>query len=653
MELQRTTRLIFPFILSFSLIACGGGGGFSSDGSGTGTTNGNGTSSNPNNNGGGDGSGTTEPSINTLRLSSSAFQLQSAGDNPITLSAIAKDANNVLLEGANIQISVDNDADLTPTVGTSIKTSTLTPGIPDNRMLTVTATVGDKTETLNIEVIGTTLVLDGPASVTLNKPAAYKMVVRDSADNPVSNRTIDLPVVSGPCSIDTPASSVLDSAGEYAFSILGTGEGICTVSASNFGADATLDISVSGDEFTIAATTDKANDVLNGDDTILEVPVGTPETITLQLKKNNAAIAGKTIQLSSTRGTLSEQSVVTDANGVASFTISSANSGAAVVTASVDGLQAVLKDLEFVADNPVYITTQASPSVVKPLGKSVITTTIKDLDGNPIKNKVITFNLSDTVGGKLNASQAKTDSLGRASVEYTAGNTSSETDGVVIVSNVQGSTTITDTIKLTVGGNALRIVLGTDNRLVANELTYTQRFIVMVTDSAGNPVANQNISATLAPTDFYKGVMVPVDTDGDGEADEWSDLSISLPLTSPPSYEDSYRCTTEDINNNSNLDLGEDKDGDARLEPTHDATVTGGAVTGEDGSAILEVTYPKSRALWSKQKLVVRTTLAGSEYEENTTFRLSILKADKSDVTISPPSSSSPYGVTADCSRMD
>jgi len=635
MDFTRTTRLIFPFILSFSLVACGGG--FSAD-----------TSSNPNTGGGGDNTG---DGISTLRLITSSYLLQSASASSITLSAIAKDENNVLLDNADIQISVDNGADLTATTGASVKIATLTPGVPDNRVLTVLATVGNRTETLEIEVFGTTLTLDGPASITINKPATYKVKVKDSANAPVGNRTILLPTVTAPCTITQAANPSLNSAGEFEFLITGSVAGNCILESGNFGANATLDIGVSGDEFTITPTTDKANDVLNGDDEVIEIPVGSNETINLSLKQDNIPVSGETIQLSSTRGSI-PTSVDTDENGEASFEVTSLNTGNVAITASVNGLNAIIRNIEFIADTPTYILSQASPSIVRPLGKSIITTTIQDIDNNPVKNKFILFNLSsDTVGGVLSNSIAKTDSLGRASVEYTAGNRASETDGVVITSEVQGDETITQFTTLTVGGDAVRIVLGTNSILKTTDLTYTQQFIVTVTDSAGNPVSDQHIDFSLVPTAFYKGKMIAVDTDGDLESDTWTSLGLSLPVSSNPSYVQPKRCISEDQNNNNNLDLGEDLDNDEALEPTHDASVSAvsGSTTGTDGSVILDVTYPKSSALWSEQKLIVRTSLDGSEYEESTQFKLSVAAGDVSDITKAPPSNESPYGKYVDC----
>ncbi len=658
MDLIRTTRLLFPFILSFSLVACGGGG-FTGDESGTTTSSAGtgGTSSNPNTG----GSTTTDTSgssttVNELRLSTSSFQLQSASSNAIVLSAIAKNQNNVLLSDADIQISVDGSADLTATTGATVRTATLTPGIPDNRVLTVTATVGDKTETLQIEVVGTTVSLSGPESITLNKQSDYKVIVKDSADNPIGNKSISIPTVTGPCNLVTTQAPNLSSAGEYSFSLVGTSEGTCSLSTDNFGASASLDIGVSGDEFTITSSTDKTNDVLNGDANILEVPVGADETINLLLKKNNLVVTGKTIQLSTTRGLLRSSggavisSVTTDVNGEASFNVNSTNTGDAVITASVDGLKAILKDVEFVSDAPVYITTQASPSIVKPLAKSTITTTIHDINNNPVKNKIITFRI-ETGGGSLNTSEAKTDSLGRASIEYTAGTDASATDGVVIATEVQGNTTLNKNVSLTVGGNALRIVLGTNSTLETSNLTYTKKFIAIVTDSAGNPVKDQNISFSLIPTAFYKGRMVGVDTDNDGIADAWSDATAQLPISAAPVYSSAItKCISEDANNNGNPDQGEDIDGDNQLEPTHDATVTGANVTDENGAVVLSVTYPKSRALWSEQQLIVGTTVGGSEYQETSTFRLGIASSDIDDITIAAPNEISPYGLYADCS---
>lgn len=651
MTLAYSIRLAFPVFLSCSLVACGGGSGFSAVETAATTTSQNPDTSTTTT----DITDTTETAIetaakvNTLRLSTSSFQLESDGKIPVTISALAKNASNVLLENPDISIAVDSGADVTIFNGTAIKTATLTPGLYDNRLLTVTAKSGDITETIQVEVLGTQLTLDGPQRMSLNTPTEYKILVRDSGNNPIGNQNVLPPTVSAPCVLTQSAGgNELNSAGEYIFQISSAQGGVCQLNASDFGASSTLDIEVSGDEFTIAPSSDKTNDVVNGDDAVLEVPVNTDETINLLLKQNSNPVSGAVVQLSSTRGTITSQ-VMTDTEGKASFAIQSANSGDTVITASTNGLTAVLKDLEFVATNPAYINTQASPSIVTPLGKSIVTTRIRDINDNPVKNKNITFNLSDTVGGSLNNSEAKTDSLGRASIEYTAGNTTSALDDVVITSTVQGTVAMTDTVKLTVGGNALRVVLGTDNKLSKAGVSYNQTFVVLVTDSAGNPIKDQNVNVSIVPTHYYKGHMAVI-------GDRWVSVTQSLPVTDPVTFNGRHQCETEDINNNGLLDAGEDTDTDSKLEPTHDASVAAvdaSGKTGDDGSLLITVSYPQSRALWSRQELVVTTSSNGTDYEERTSFDLNILASDVSDITVEPPNTTSPYGVIADCSNSN
>lgn len=62
---------------------------------------------------------------------------------------------------------------------------------------------------------------------------------------------------------------------------------------------------------------------------------------------------------------------------------------------------------------------------------------VKDAADNPVKNQTVVFNLQDTVGGKLSSSTATTDSLGKATIGYTAGNTTSAKDGVKITSSLR------------------------------------------------------------------------------------------------------------------------------------------------------------------------------------------------------------------------
>ncbi len=603
---KKFVKVISPLALAIALAACGGGE--TSFGAGGGSTG---------------GGGDQIVKANSLVLTASSRQLLSDGLKPVKITAIAKDKNNNAISGAEIIFSVDNDATIeteaaSETQAGSIKTVNLTPGKPKNRLLHVTAKSGSISETLDVEVIGTTVSIDGPDSIPRDKEVSFVLKLKDSGNKPISYEEVKLTSSAGN-TIKTDSNFQTNAIGEIAFTLLSSSGGSATdtLTATVLGTSFEKNITISGDEFVL-------------DSAKKEVKINTPEKINFFWKKEGQAQANKKITINATRGILSNNTIITDSNGLASFTIKSSTAGETIIKAkSSDGLSTILTR-EFVAVTPSYIDTQADPTLIPPLGSSTIITKIRDINDNPVKNKVITFRLDDTVAGRLSDSTAVTDSLGRASVSYTAGNSSSAKDGVSINTSVEGYAQLTDEIKLTVGGNALRLTLGHDNLLEKDNVFYTKKFGVIVTDSGGNPVKDQKVSFTITPTKYYKGIMVPIIERG------WiRRLSTS--------------CPSEDINNNGKLDNGEDDNRNGSLEPTHDATVTHSGVTDENGRIDIEVIYPKNTALWSEQLISATTIVDGTEFIENTYLDLPVAAADVKDLKASPPNQVSPYGVSASC----
>ena len=609
---SRFVKIVTPLAFAIALASCGGG---SSEFGG-----------------GGNPTNPDTPSIiaKALELNASSRQLSSDGSKPIVLSAIAKDSNNNAISGAKIVFAVDNGATLdtendgsTAESGT-VQTAKLTPSTPENRTLKVTATSGDQTKTLLIDVVGTSVTIDGPDSITLDKDVPYVLKLKDSSNKPISFETVELSAAEG-STITTDSNLQTNAIGEIAFSLKAIKGGNETLTAKVLGAEFTKKVTISGDDFLLSSVTE-------------EIEINSEKVINFVWKKEGVAQANKPITISATRGTLSTQSVVTNSAGEATFTITSTTAGHTVIAAtSSDGLSTTL-DREFIATTPAYLNTQADPSLISPNGSSTIVAKIRDINDNPVKNKVIDFRLNDTVNGVLSASTAVTDSLGRASVSYTAGNSSSAKDGVTITTFIQGYSTVAeDSVFLTVGGKALRIVLGHDHLLEKNDAFYVKQFGVIVTDSAGNPVKDQKIDFTITPKEYYKGFMRLVDIDGDGDPDLWARY-----ITSP-------RCISEDFDKDGNLDAGEDLNNNGTLEPTRDATVTNTGITDEQGKIIVEVVYPKNTSLWSKQNITATAHVNGTEFVENTDFVLPIAGDDVTDVKIAPPNILSPYGMSNSC----
>ncbi|GAA0419890.1 hypothetical protein GCM10009133_30380 [Cocleimonas flava] len=627
-------KIVSPIALAIALTACGGGGSSFGDGD---------TSSS--------GDDSAVVIADSIELSVSSRQLASDGSSPITITAIAKDSNNTAIDDADITFAVDKDAtiiknatvttttdsvdatdDTETTVVTagSIQTATLTPGSATNQTLTVTVSSGNTSKSITVEVIGTEVTIDGPQAITLNKDNPFVLKLKDSSNKAIAYEVVELTSSAGN-TIKTDSNFETDSAGEIAFTVTGDASGTDTITANVLGASFEKHIEVSSDEFALSSASSE------------EININTNASIDFIWTTNGVAQSGKTITLSATRGDITSQTAVTDADGKAKFSISSSTAGQTVITATTaDGLSTTL-NREFVATTPAYLNTQADPTLVSPNGTSTITAKIRDTNDNPVKNKIIDFRLTDTVDGVLSGSTAITDSLGRASVSYTAGNSSSAKDGVVIKTFIQGYPAVAeDEIKLTVGGNALRIVLGDDHLLEAEDIFYNKQFGVIVTDSAGNPVVGQDVSFKIVPKSYYKGSLW--DT-GDG----WSGASVYDPTNTVIIQGVTASCVSEDFDNDGNLDSGEDINFNGTLEPTHDAAVTGSGVTDENGKIVVEVIYAKNTAWWSEQRIEATVTVDGTEFIEYTDFRLPVLAADVNSSDTTPPNLNSPYGTWGGC----
>lgn len=634
-----------------SVVSCGGGGGDNYVVGGSGG-NGEGGSGSDNSGGGSASGGTTtgDARIADLEINVSSRQLASDGSDPVIISATVKDVNNNVLRDVDVLFAVNNGGTIEPdegnatvatvvtdtgdtpvvTGGSAIKKAKLTPGYRrENRDLLVTVTAGSQQKTINIEVTGTSLKLNGPENVLVNSSGTYTVALTDSGNEPLTHEVLSVTSANGnTITPKTDNGMSTDQGGKVTFDMSAGSSGVDTLTVSALGTAATQKVTISGNDFAL----DSANQ---------EVHVNVDELVNLVWTRDGVPQANKLIYLSATRGVV-PNSVTTDKNGHASFVMSSATAGGVVLTAveSQSGLNATMVR-EFVAVTPRYLSAQSEQSNLSPEGQATILAIVRDADFNPVKNQKVKFNIVyDTVNGALSSPTATTDSLGRASVVYTAGNASSARDGVEIQATLQNDSTILDTVKLSIGDRAVQIVLGHDENMTEDGVFYKKTFGVIVTDSAGNPVANKAVDFTLMPVGYYKGAMTcPEDA---GTITPW--------YWTPTVY-----CPSEDVNDNAYLDVGEDFNGNGRLDPTHTATITNKkAVTDAEGKANVEVIYAQSQALWSKLRLSATASVEGTEYVESLEFRLNLLSKDADNCLDEPtPNEVSPYGTASQCGSSD
>lgn len=550
----------------------------------------------------------------TLDLFASAIQLSSSGSEQIELIALVKDAQNILLEGIEVSFASDS-GELQISQGTTEVDGTArailtSQNNPENRTLTVSAEVGSLRQELTIDVVGTEVKVNGPASVIINDSAEITIVVADSDGNGIPNQAVEIASANGNGISDT--NPVTDETGQIIINYTALNSGQDTISVTALNATGTANIIVQQDQFSFTS--------IPGGDTDLN----TNANLTITWLRDNAPFANGDVSLSTTRGVLTTTSVTTDANGQVTVGIQSSNAGKATILAQGEDSNGSIvnarADIEFIATQVDNILMEASPNSIGPDGqKSTITAVLRDPLGNLVKGKTINFTADDVSGGSISPATVVTDSNGLASTVYTSNTVTSE-DAIIITatepeSGKQESTT------LTVGDRALFISLGTGNVIeVIDDASYLKRFSVFVTDANSNPVANADLTVSGTPVKFTE-LLDPNAGPGDPNyqlirAAFTKGYWVEFP--SPEAFEfwvpvQTFGCANEDIDDDAILDDGEDVNGDGNISPGNIVAIDGNITTDENGQALIELRYPKTFAAWVTIKITVSTLVAGSE----------------------------------------
>lgn len=592
------------------------------------------------------GGGNAEVASITLLASTPQLSSDQAGSNAVSLTAQVKDANNAVLEDIPVTFSATSGS-LAVTQFTTdaagLALASLSNGTnPANRDITVTARAGDVSGTVTVSVVGTTLTITGPSSLAASDTGAFVAVAKDSKGAGIPGVT--LAVTSATGNTITAPTLTTDSSGNVAFSVTADAFGNDTITASGLGLTATKPVAISGDIFAFTAPVAGT-----------EVNLGASQSITVRWTKNGTPQVGETINFSSTRGTLSAATAVTNGSGDATVSISANTAGPGVITATNPEGTATNLSLEFVATTAASIELQASSLTVGAGEQTQLIALVRDGANNLVKNKTVLFSIeTDITGGSLSVGSDATDSQGRANSVYTGGSVPSAANGVILRATVQG-TAVTDTVALTVARQELFITLGTGNTLFEiGTATYAKEWVILVTDVEGNAVANKTVQSSIRSVNYRKGFLA------------WSGSRWSYAGNSPVS------CPDEDANKNGILEtgLGEDQgpfgNNNGRLEagnialvaavpesaPLNNPCATAGAtgtsanvITNSQGRARVCVFYPQNYAEWVEADITAKASVTGgSEFSENTTFLLEVLADDVNEEDTSPPNLTSPFG---------
>ncbi len=599
-------RTFFATFVGMMLVACGDNGSFFTSG--------------------------IQTQAGSLTLLVDSPQLGSSGSKDTTITAIVKDGSNRLLADIPVTFSATSGTLNTtqPTTDASGKaTALLNPGgDKSNRQITITATTGTASQSVTVDVTGTTISISGDTSMVLNSTIDLIVTLKDSDDQPISGQTITASSSLG----NTIAASTLttNSNGQVTVQVTATQSGTDTLTFTGLGVTTSHTLTISGDNFQFTAP------VADSD-----IPLNTSQTVTVHWEQNGVPQAGKTIAFSATRGSLTANTATTNASGDASVQISSTNAGPSTITATVSGGPSANRSINFIATTAAVVDLQVDKATIGPNDGSqatqqqaTLTATVRDANNNLVKGKTVRFSiLQDNSGGTLTASTAVTDSLGRASTTYVSSSATTAQNGVQIqVSVDEGTTTLTNTVSLTVARSALFVRLGTGNLVASPTPTqYAKEYSVMITDASGNAVPNVDVGIAIVPSHFAKGYW-----DFPTGAKTWRHNTTAT-------------CVNEDANLNGILDSGEDTNGNNVLDPGNVASAPSTVTTGADGSATFNITYAKEYATWVEVQLKASRTVAGTEASHTVQFYLPISGDDVTDQTKPPPGVVSPFGQSSSC----
>jgi adhesin/invasin len=258
-------------------------------------------------------------------------------------------------------------------------------GVTD--VTTVTSTAG-AASTVSLTASSSELKADGVSTSTLSA------FVADAFGNAISGETVTFTITSGTGEL-LAKTAITDSNGVAAVSYRAsttTGTSVISATTPN-GSTNTVSIDLVA-QLVGSLSLTSSNSTITAD---------TTSTSTIRVTVRDTAsqpISGRTVDFTTTLGTLSAATAETDINGFASVTLTSvATLGTATVTATVGDFKKTVA-VDFEAGVPVGVTILAAPDAVNPSGSSTLNVTVVDGNSLPVSGEEVRFEITTNNSGR-------------------------------------------------------------------------------------------------------------------------------------------------------------------------------------------------------------------------------------------------------------
>lgn len=321
--------------------------------------------------------------------------------------------------------------------------------------------------------------------------------VADEGSNPINDHTVTFAVLSGSAtSFNNQNTAKTDVNGLATFELKSSKQEDNTVEVTlENGVKQTLIVSFVGDSSTAQVDLQKSKNevVADGNDSATM-------TATVRDAKGNLLNDVKvTFNVNSAAAKLS-QTEVNSHDGIATATLTSLKNGDYTVTASVSSGSQANQQVNFIGDQSTAALTLSVPSgdiTVTNTAPQYMTATLQDKNGNPLKDKEITFSVPNDVASKFsisNGGKGMTDSNGVAIASLTG-----TLAGTHMIMARLANSNVSDAQPMTFVADKDRavVVLQTSKaEIIGNDVDETT-LTATVKDPSNHPVAGITVNFTM------------------------------------------------------------------------------------------------------------------------------------------------------------
>ena len=335
--------------------------------------------------------------------------------------------------------------------------------------------------------------------VLANENAANTVSVNvaDEGSNPINDHTVTFAVLSGSAtSFNNQNTAKTDVNGLATFDLKSSKQEDNTVEVTlENGVKQTLIVSFVGDSSTAQVDLQKSKNevVADGNDSVTM-------TATVRDAKGNLLNDVKvTLNVNSAEAKLS-QTEVNSHDGIATATLTSLKNGDYRVTASVSSGSQANQQVNFIGDQSTAALTLSVPSgdiTVTNTAPQYMTATLQDKNGNPLKDKEITFSVPNDVASKFsisNGGKGMTDSNGIAIASLTG-----TLAGTHMITARLANSNVSDAQPMTFVADKDRavVVLQTSKAEIIGNGVDETTLTATVKDPSNHPVAGITVNFTM------------------------------------------------------------------------------------------------------------------------------------------------------------